>query len=73
MSYSLGAQALGFMSSFGTSVGEIWLENVQCVGLEASLIQCPFTAVVSPNCTHLMDVGVRCQLQQSEFTLPTSH
>ena len=41
--------------------GRIWLDNVQCTGTEARLINCPSNNVGSHNCAHSEDVGVTCQ------------
>lgn len=57
----IGAEALNSVVGFGINSGDIWLENVQCFGSEVSLIDCSFTASVSPNCTHQQDIGIRCQ------------
>jgi len=40
--------------------GQIWLDNVNCVGTETRLIDCPANALGSHNCAHFEDAGVRC-------------
>ena len=65
--YDVDAEALNSVVNFGINTGDIWLENVQCFGSEEVLVDCSFSARVSPNCTHQEDIGVRCQPQQSEF------
>ena len=40
--------------------GQIWLDNVQCVGTETRLIDCPANALGTHSCAHSEDAGVRC-------------
>ena len=40
--------------------GQIWLDNVQCVGTETRLIDCPANTLGTHDCTHTQDAGVRC-------------
>ena len=54
----IGAVAL--FTGFTNGVGSIWLDNVQCVGTETRLIDCPANAIGSHNCVHSEDAGVRC-------------
>lgn len=46
---------------FGRGTGAILLNDVQCVGTEHSLIECPWTAHNIHVCHHSEDAGVRCQ------------
>ena len=55
----LGATAVLF-AAFGAGTGSIWLDNVQCVGSESSLSNCPANAIGTHNCAHSEDAGVRC-------------
>ncbi len=47
---------------FGDSgiISPIWLDNVQCVGNETKLIDCPSNEVGVNNCSHRNDIGLRC-------------
>ena len=44
---------------FGRGSGAIHLDDVQCVGSESMLMQCPHTSM--DNCAHFEDVGLRCE------------
>ena len=44
---------------FGTGDGNIWLDDVGCVGTEESIFDCP-SILVFHNCNHFEDVGLRC-------------
>ena len=45
---------------FSNGTGQIWIDNVQCVGNESSIGQCQFRGWGIHNCSHQEDVGVRC-------------
>ena len=46
-------------SFFGGSSGPVFLDRVQCGGLEESLFNCSYSMVVG-DCTHGEDAGVSC-------------
>ena len=52
--------AVSLTSGFTNGVGQIWLDNVQCRGTEARLIDCPALPIGTHNCVHSEDAGVRC-------------
>ena len=62
---SLGFSSMNAMfrssAGFGAGTGQIWLDNVNCTGTEARLIDCPANSPGSHNCNHNEDVGVVCQ------------
>jgi len=43
------------------SSGPIWLANVQCVGTEASLADCPHDDWGINGCSHVEDVSITCE------------
>ncbi|XP_043850209.1 soluble scavenger receptor cysteine-rich domain-containing protein SSC5D isoform X2 [Dromiciops gliroides] len=45
---------------YGSGTGPIWLDDVRCVGIEASLGDCPASAWGIHNCDHQEDVGLTC-------------
>ncbi|XP_030847999.1 deleted in malignant brain tumors 1 protein-like isoform X7 [Strongylocentrotus purpuratus] len=51
--------ALG-SAAFGQGIGDIILDDVQCVGTETDLFSCPNNGPLSHNCGHGEDAGVRC-------------
>lgn len=52
-------------TGFTNGVGQIWLDDVDCRGIETRLISCPSSNLGTHNCVHAEDVGVRCQAGKS--------
>lgn len=64
----IGAVAL--TTGFTNGVGQIWLDNVNCVGSETRLIDCPRSNPIGThNCVHAEDAGVRCQAARKPPTV----
>ena len=61
-------------ASFGYGTGPIWLDNVDCGGIESKLIDCPAINAYYENhdCDHQEDAGVRC-LTGKEVSLNVLH
>ena len=46
--------------TIGGGTGPILLDDVECVGNESSLSECPHAGIENHNCLRSEDVGVRC-------------
>ena len=55
-----GTAILGFSLNASPSV-PIWLDNVNCNGLESRLIDCQHNGIGNHNCDHRKDAGVICE------------
>ncbi len=51
---------LAIFSGFTDGTGAIFLDNVQCVGSESTLISCTAQPIGTHNCNHAEDAGVIC-------------
>lgn len=45
---------------FGEGDGDIWLDDVDCLGNETSLLHCTHARLGESNCGHAEDAGVIC-------------
>lgn len=45
---------------FGEGQGDIWLDDVECLGNETSLLHCKHANLGESNCGHGEDAGVEC-------------
>ena len=45
---------------YGQGSGQIWLDNVNCVGTEMNIINCPHQGWGNHDCSHYEDAGVIC-------------
>ena len=59
LGYSSALTAKG-KASFGTGIGQIWLDNVECLGNESSIDMCPSNEWGDNNCGHHEDASVVC-------------
>ncbi len=51
-------------TTVAAGAGSIFLDNVQCMGNESRILDCPHNGVGTHNCVHSEDVGVRCQIRR---------
>jgi len=64
---SVVCQQLGYTGAYrvqlfrsGPAGGVVWLENVQCNGNEASILECSYDGWGNTSCSHDDDVGIVC-------------
>ncbi|XP_022087751.1 deleted in malignant brain tumors 1 protein-like [Acanthaster planci] len=57
-----GALASLGSARFGPGSGDILLDNLECVGLESDLFECPHLGVGNHDCHHGEDAGVVCNV-----------
>ena len=56
-----GALSAPRYAAFGRGTGQIWLDDVQCVGDEIAISDCYHRGWNVHNCGHYSDVGVVCR------------
>jgi len=45
---------------YGQGSGEIWLDDLNCVGMELTILDCDSRRWGIENCAHSEDAGVKC-------------
>ena len=58
LGYERSGRYIGYY--YGSGSGTIWLDNVQCGGMETSIADCPHTGWGRNGCYHFEDVSVSC-------------
>jgi len=66
--YSLGYGRTGqiISNSYGAGSGQIWLDNIQCIGWESDITECSHNAWDHYNYSHSHDVSVSCITDSTE-------
>ena len=59
LGFTLATAARG-SAYYGQGSGQIWLDNVNCVGTELKIEDCSHTGWGVENCDHSEDAGVQC-------------
>lgn len=57
--YSTSAIAVK-RAKFGQGSGPIWLSDMNCLGTEVAILECPGADLGVADCTHSNDAGVSC-------------
>ena len=51
---------LNLYGQYGLGTGPVWLNNVNCIGVEQQLIDCPVISNNDSYCDHYNDAAVQC-------------
>jgi deleted-in-malignant-brain-tumors protein 1 len=68
----LGCSGRMINNQYGPGYGQIWLDDVDCVGSESSLADCRHIGWGVHNCGHYEDVSISCNPASSTQSLPTT-
>ncbi len=62
-----GATVIGNAPN-GAGTGEIWLDNLSCLGNEQNLFSCPSNPLGTHNCVHNEDLSAMCTTGTNSYT-----
>ena len=60
MGLSVATATIGYSYLYGRGIGQIWLDNVTCIGTELSIANCSHRGWGIHSCNNFWDVGVKC-------------
>ena len=55
-------------SQFGEGMGPVYLSDLSCTGTEQTLLECSHQVFVGSYCSHVRDVGLRCERKKITFS-----
>ena len=58
---------------FGSGSGQVWLDNVGCLGSESSIVDCPHRGWGVHNCNHNKDASVICSSKLCRLGFSKGH
>lgn len=68
MGWSGGASHVHKNNTFGPGSGMVWLDDLRCLGHEASVKDCQHLPWGQTNCDHTEDVGLHCTMASTITT-----
>ena len=60
-------------AAYGQGSGEIWLNELNCIGTESNIGHCSHTGWGSHDCDHSEDAGIVCAVPNGNFALVYLH
>ena len=73
LGYDLTNNTISTRSSthYGEGSGQIWLNNVNCVGNESNIANCSHNGWGIDDCSHSKDAGVKCAASYGNLAIVT--
>ena len=54
---------------YGQGSGQVWLNNLNCVGNESTIVNCSYDGWGIHDCSHSKDAGVKCSASFGKLTV----
>ena len=68
----IGASAARYRAYYGEGSGQVWLQNLRCVGSESTVEHCSHDGWgYTSSCRHYKDAGVKCNEGMFRFISST--